>query len=193
MKLPTKTTNTLDLVTLVTPTDEVIGQMDKVAAHRGNGKLHRAISVFLFRKNLETNRVELLVQKRSAEKIVGAGEWANTVCGNVWPGESYAACAWRRLKMELGIEKNEQLVLQPAQKFQYQVQCNAEFSENEMDQVFVGWFDGVVRPNSTEVSEYAWIDWELVKQGNTDNDWAPWFEIMMKNTNIQESLNRFLC
>ncbi|MDQ5950941.1 MAG: isopentenyl-diphosphate Delta-isomerase, partial [Patescibacteria group bacterium] len=67
-----------DQVTLITEQDEVIGTMDKIEAHRGDGKLHRASSVFLFKKS-EDGEVELLVQQRSDKKIVGAGQWANTV------------------------------------------------------------------------------------------------------------------
>jgi len=50
---PTKTTTisrtfsqNLDQVVLVDKHDRVIGQADKIEAHRGSGQLHRAISVF---------------------------------------------------------------------------------------------------------------------------------------------------
>lgn len=152
----------LDQVTLVNSHDEVLGVMDKIEAHRGEAQLHRAISVYLFQKDKETGTVRLLIQQRSAQKIVGAYQWANTVCGNVWPTENYQECAYRRLKDELGITSAQ---LKPLHKFEYHLQCNEEFSEWEIDQVFVGWYDDEVQPNPDEVQNYAWVDWsELHKQ-----------------------------
>ncbi|NCN24372.1 MAG: isopentenyl-diphosphate delta-isomerase [Candidatus Pacebacteria bacterium CG10_big_fil_rev_8_21_14_0_10_42_12] len=171
----------LDKVILVNQKDEVIGEMDKMDAHRGEGKLHRAISVFLFRKLGDD--VELLIQQRSAKKIVGAHQWANTVCGNVRPGETYEVCARRRLEEELGII-DPQLILTPAKKFQYQVKCNEEFSENEIDQIFTGWFDGELNINPDEVQKVDWISWQSLQNGkyaDLEYNWAPWFVIMMES------------
>jgi isopentenyl-diphosphate delta-isomerase len=184
-KLSSHTHHT-DLVTLVTPEDLVIGTMDKIEAHRGQAKLHRAISVFLFRKN-EVGEVELLIQQRSKKKIVGAEQWANTVCGNVWPEESYEACAQRRLQFELGITQDQHgqpIELQPVEKFQYQVECNDEFSENEMDQVFMGWFDGAVVLNRDEVMATEWVSWEKICDRVVTKDWTPWFEIMLDKNDL---------
>jgi isopentenyl-diphosphate delta-isomerase type 1 len=175
-----------DLVTLVNLQDNVIGQMDKIEAHRGEGKLHRAISVFLFREHL--GKTELLIQQRSSQKIVGAHQWANTCCGNVWPGESYEECAFRRLKAELGILEVE---LKAVFKFQYQVRCNAEFSENEIDQVFVGWYDEVIAANPEEVQNSEWIIWNSTASGAPElgvRDWAPWFEIMMQKPDLTQAI-----
>ncbi len=171
----------LDKVLIVNAMDEIIGQMDKIEAHRGEGVLHRAISVLLFRTI--NGQQELLIQQRSDKKIVGAGQWANTCCGNVRPGESYEECAQRRLKEELGIENVE---LQPHCKFEYQVRCNAEFSEHEIDQVFVGWFDGNILPNPDEVKAIEWLRWNKenpmqVLQFRKQAEWAPWFEIVCRN------------
>src|SRR3989344_6441635 len=121
----------LDQVILVDEADNQIGTMDKVAAHRGQGRLHRAISVFLF-----NDQGQLLIQQRSQEKITAQGQWGNTCCGNVRPGESYQECAYRRLREELGIA--EGVTLAPVRKFSYFARCGEEFSEREIDQVFVG-------------------------------------------------------
>lgn len=152
--------HSLDQVTLVDERDQAIGSMDKVEAHRGEAKRHRAISAFLLRKAKKQTgqeRVELLIQQRSEQKIVGANQWANTVCGNVRPKENYEHCAYRRLKEELGIRE---VNLQPMYTFEYHLKCNAEFSEWEIDQVFVGQYDGEVNPNPDEAQAFAWIDWE---------------------------------
>lgn len=171
-----------DLVTLVSEKDQVIGTMDKIDAHRGEGKLHRASSVFLFRKNA-ADEIEFLVQKRSEKKIVGAGQWANTVCGNVWPDESYEECARRRLLFELGIN-DDLLELKDTVTFRYQTKCNEEFSENEIVHIFEGWYGGEVNPNSEEVADWRWLKWKdahELKKVESDWQWTPWFELYMKN------------
>src|SRR3989344_433383 len=91
-----------NLVTLVDESDQVIGEMERIEAHNGDAFRHRAISVYLFRRSAN-GKIELLIQRRAAKKFTGAHQWANTVCGNVWPGESYEACAYRRLQVELNI------------------------------------------------------------------------------------------
>ena len=168
----------LDQVILVNEKDEQIGSMDKIEAHRGKGTLHRAISVYLFNK-----KAELLIQQRSAKKIVGAGQWANTVCGNVRPSETYQQCAYRRLAEELGIE-SQNVKIKPIHKFQYQVKCNEEFSENEIDQVFLGFYDGKVKPNPYEVQQKRWINWQSLLAGKTDLKLAPWFKIMLNDKKL---------
>jgi len=37
-----------ELLILVNPQDEIIGYLDKKACHQGEGKLHRAFSIFIF-------------------------------------------------------------------------------------------------------------------------------------------------
>ena len=187
----------LDQATLVDKNDQVIGQMDKVEAHLGQGQLHRAISVYLFRQ--VDDQVQLLIQQRSRQKIVGSLQWANTVCGNVWPIENYLECAKRRLK--------------PVTKFQYQVRCNPKFSENEIDQVFAGWYDDRVTLNPDEVSDFMWLNWpdlllalnngQMQKYGQaeinvfaegleTEIILAPWLVVMLKNQQVVNKLETFL-
>jgi isopentenyl-diphosphate delta-isomerase type 1 len=188
------------MVTLVNEQDEVIGETGIIEAHKGKGLLHRAISVFLFRKNADA--IELLMQQRSQGKIVGAQEWANTVCGNVRPGETYEACAERRLQQELGITFSRSS-LQPLTKFRYQVQCNETYSENEMDLIFAGWYEGEVLPQPAEVMAVAWLPWRVLQENSRDIKkeliWnnkrlklAPWFMMMLADTTIQERLVKFM-
>lgn len=176
-----------DLVTLVNEQDEVIGQADKYDAHRNPAKLHRAISVYLF-----NNKGELLLQKRSAKKIVGAHQWANTCCGNVWPGESYEECAKRRLQVELGINDVE---IEQIYKFIYAVQCNEEYGEHEMDVVFIGRYEGEVTQNKEEVADVTWMSWEKLinnKRLTINNEpAAPWFKIMLADKQLVQQIENW--
>ena|SRR5258708_1971456 len=173
----------LDQVILVNEQDQEIGTMDKIEAHRGSGKLHRAISVFL-----KNQKGEWLMQQRSEKKIVGALQWANTCCGNVRPGESYEECAQRRLREELGIVG---VKLQPVKKFQYQTRCNQNFSEKEMDTVFTGSFSDTPKLNSDEVAAIQWMrDGEVVEKlaKDTEKKFVPWLHIMVEQQGIFSKL-----
>ncbi|MGD9129411.1 MAG: NUDIX domain-containing protein [Candidatus Woesebacteria bacterium] len=178
---------------LVDQDDREIGVMEKYQVHENPPKLHRAVSVWLINDN-----GEVLFQKRSKKKIVGAGLWANTICGNVRLGESYKACAFRRLKEELGMEKvlmgenskkdnsadggckrggkkpvygqkdreglsektakKKLLQLKPIYTFSYKAYGNEQYSEHEIDKVFIGKYNGKVKINPDEVSEVAWFN-----------------------------------
>lgn len=153
--------NDKDKVMLVDENNKYIAKMDKYEAHKHPAKLHQAVSVWLINDN---NQV--LMQRRSAQKIVGASWWGNAICGNVRPSEIYSACANRRLKEEIGIENVQ---LKPVYKFKYKAYCNETYGEYEFDQVFVGKFNGEPVLNKEEVTEIAWISLEELVKNITVN------------------------
>lgn len=178
-----------DQVTLVTEDDVVIGALDKYEAHRVPAQLHRAVSVFLFRTG--SQGPELLIQQRSSAKIVGALQWANTACGNVWPGEAYEQCATRRLKNELGISRTS---LQDLYTLRYAAPCNEQYAENEIDHVFVGWYNGLVSLHPDEVAAVEWVAWDTVVQfqGFATRPLAPWFSIMLQEDALVSQITSFV-
>lgn len=188
-----------DLVTLVDRTGKVLGSMDKYEAHRGEGKLHLACSVFLFRHHPTTQAVQLLIQQRSPLKIVGQWQWGNTVCGNVRPDESAEECAHRRLWEELALTS---IQLKEVITFYYQAPCNEEYSEHELDHVFAGWTQiEDVSPNPKEVITTDWIDWPFIRNQDgqqqmeqflTLRDFAPWFRLFIHSDNVRLALEAFL-
>jgi len=150
-------------VLLVNLDNEPVGQMDKLKAHEHPVKLHRASSVWLINK-----KGQILLQERSAKKIVGAGWWANAICGNVRPTEIYYDCARRRLREEIGIiDGKVDGKIEPIYKFVYKAYCNDKYGEHEFDQVYVGSYNGEIIFNEDEVSRVAWVDFDdLVAQIN---------------------------
>lgn len=176
----------LDQVTLVNEQDIVIGAMDKIEAHRTPAKRHRAISVFLW-----NSEGKLLMQRRSAQKIVGAGLWANTCCGNVRPVEDYLGCALRRLREELSITDAPNLT--PLDKFEYTVPCNSEFSEWEIDQIYWGVYDGDVTPVAKEVQEYSWKPIHMVERELQEHpeQFVPWLPILLRQPQLQQKWREY--
>lgn len=170
-----------DQVILVNELDEPVGTMDKIEAHRGDGQRHRAISVFLF-----NTKHQLLMQQRSPLKIVGGMQWANTCCGNVWPNESRLDCALRRLNVELGITTAQ---LSSLYTFEYHVQANAEFSEWEIDEIYIGTYEGIIIPNPNEVVATAWKSKQEIEEwiASHPDEIAPWFTLMFHDKRLQHA------
>ena len=107
---------------LVDKDDNVLGYKDKLSCHEGDGILHRAFSIFIFNK-----KKQLLLQKRSDQKLLWPLFWSNSCCSHPRQGEDYETAIHRRLKEELNIDtelknlpwqqdKKQQIVqhLQPA-------------------------------------------------------------------------------
>jgi isopentenyl-diphosphate delta-isomerase len=155
-------------VILVDKQDKIVGIESKLAAHQGKAKLHRAISVQLFNR-----KGELLIQQRSKYKRLFPLVWANTVCTDVRPYETYQQAAQRRLKEEFGLKAS----LTPAFKFNYSARWQSG-SEREIDQAFFGRATGQPKPDSKEIADWKYVSLKKAKQ--LVKDFAPWFQIILK-------------
>src|SRR5689334_14921661 len=121
----------MEYVILVDASDNELGTMDKMEAHR-KGVLHRAFSILLF-----NSKGEILLQKRSSLKYHSAGLWTNTCCSHPKPNEPMTTAAQRRLSEEMGINASLEFLY----KFQYQVQLDNGLIEHELDHVYIGLFN----------------------------------------------------
>lgn len=157
-------------VILVDKLDKILGIEEKAKAHLGRGRLHRAISVQLYNQ-----KQELLIQKRSAKKQLFAGFWANTVCTDVRPYETYLVAAKRRLQEEFSLAVNK---LKPIFKISYSASSGKKHSERELDQVFIGLVTDPPQPNSAEISAWQYLSLDRLK--NSSLKLAPWFKLILK-------------
>ncbi|MEE4184690.1 MAG: isopentenyl-diphosphate Delta-isomerase [Gammaproteobacteria bacterium] len=133
---------------LVDADDNQVGTLEKVDCHLGAGRLHRAFSVFLFNP-----AGELLIQQRSAAKMLWGGYWANSCCSHPRAGEDTLAAAHRRLQEELGVSAE----LSYLYKFVYHAQFGDIGAEYENCWVFAGHFDGQVAINPEEISDWRFV------------------------------------
>ena len=85
----------LDQLILVDSADQQIGSMTKPDCHLGTGTLHRAFSIFIFNQ-----AGDVLLQRRSKQKMLWPGYWSNACCSHPRLGETSEAAAHRRLKQE---------------------------------------------------------------------------------------------
>lgn len=171
-----KTENS-EYVVLVDEQDNELGTMEKMQAHR-EGKLHRAVSVFIF-----NSKQELLLQKRADEKYHSAGLWTNTCCSHPYHNEKPEVAAHRRLQQEMGLICE----LKFAFTFIYKAYLDNNLTEHELDYVYIGVSDNLPKQNPAEVS-----DWKYISVNELDaeikshpENYTEWFKICYANWHEQ--------
>ena len=148
---------------------------DAVKIHQGHATLHRAFSIFLFGTD-----GRLLMQQRSKHKKTFPLAFTNTVCShqrNVDESDEYF-CR-QRLLDEVGIDVAEDQ-FQYIMSIEYRSMANLEFSENEIDRIFVAVVDiklDTVVPNALEVNTIVYMDDAEIANLLQDNCCfvSPWF------------------
>ena len=162
-----------DTLILVDGKDNEIGYEEKQEIHRNPVPLHRAFSIFIFNK-----AGRMLIQRRNSKKVTWGGVWSNACCSHPRKGESLQDAARRRLKEELGFATE----LRHLFHFTYDAVWNKEWGEHEFDHVFVGEYDGEVKPDKEEAEDYRWADVdELVKDMKSHPErYTPWFRMIIE-------------
>lgn len=155
---------------LVDSSDTVLGYLDKAACHDGDGRLHRAFSLFIFNAT-----GELLVQRRAAGKRLWPGYWSNSCCSHPRRDETMAVATQRRCTQELGFATE----LDYLYTFEYAASYLDEGTERELCSVFVGSFDGEPNVNATEIDEWRWISTDELAAAleDTPEAYTPWFKM----------------
>lgn len=159
-----------DTLILVNSTDAEVGFETKRACHDGDGKLHRAFSVFLFNP-----AGQVLLHKRAAGKRLWAGYWSNSCCSHPRRGEVADSAAVRRTMEELRIEA----VLKYLFKFEYHARFGEAGSEHELCYVYVGRSAQTPSPDPDEIDEWAWLDPAAVDEAiaASPDRYTPWFKM----------------
>lgn len=135
-----------EMLILVDPNDQEIGQAEKLDAHR-RGLLHRAFSIIVW-----DGHGRMLLQQRDTGKYHSGGLWTNTCCGHPRPDEPVAAAASRRLLEEMGFS----CPLTPLGTISYRAEFDNGLIEHELVHVFRGVYEGPVHANPQEAEAFAW-------------------------------------
>lgn len=158
---------------VVNKQDKVIGKYSREVCHLGKGKLHRAFSVFVVNK-----KGEILLQKRSKFKKLWPGFWSNACCSHFTEISNKKKQAEKRLREEMGFTCPLKFLF----KLRYQARFKNIGSENEITYVFLGRYNGKVKPDPKEVAEYRWLDPTGLEREIREKPeiFAPWFREAMK-------------
>lgn len=159
-------------VILVDEHDNILGEEEKLKAHQA-GKLHRAISVFVF-----NSRGDFLIQQRADCKYHSAGLWSNTCCSHPRAGEGIMAAAERRLKEEMGMSS---VNLKNLFSFIYKTELDNGLIEHELDHVLVANSLDLPASNPKEVKNYKYVSYDFLKKDLKDHPtiYAEWFKILI--------------
>ena len=175
-----------DLLILVDSNNKPLGTASKFDAHSGSGQLHRAFSAFVV-----DDQCRLLLQKRSAEKRLWPGFWANSCCSHPRVGEETIDAVSRRVEEELGASVS-------APEYLFAFEYSAEFgqlgSEREFCLVYETKLEtgSDVNPNATEVSDWGWYAATEIETWleNSPDDFTPWFKLEWPRV---RQLSKWLC
>ncbi|OPX94097.1 MAG: Isopentenyl-diphosphate Delta-isomerase [Syntrophorhabdus sp. PtaB.Bin006] len=159
----------MDELILVDAKDNDIGYAEKESCHIIPTKLHRAFSIFIL-----DSTGAMLIHKRSPVKKTWPDFWSNSCCSHPRKGEDLPDAVARRLQEELGFA----CPLQHLFRFTYKSNYDNEYGEHEIDHVFIGQYDGEVRPNPDEIADFKFI---TVKELSQDVEvhpekYTPWFK-----------------
>lgn len=148
--------------------DNSIGTATKEDCHK-KGILHRAFSVFI------VDGTNILLQKRSNEKYHSGGLWSNSCCSHPRFGETLEDAVARRLYEELGIECAREC--EEIASFVYYHRFDRELFEYEYDHVFIGKYNGAVKPNPNEIMDIKWVNMEELAESIRVNPeiYTTWF------------------
>lgn len=154
---------------LVDEEDNEIGYLSKAKSHDGQGRLHRAFSIFLFNRN-----GELLLQRRGKKKRLWPEYWSNSCCSHPRKGESMQVATQRRVQEELGLE----VALEYVYRFRYRASYGECGSEHELCSVYLGRCDRQARPNETEIDELRFVSADELQAelAAYPGRFTPWFQ-----------------
>lgn len=160
-----------NLVVLVDEKDRELGTMDKLLAHQNGGRLHRAISIFIF-----NSRGETMLQQRALTKYHTPGRWTNTCCSHPFPNESVIDAAHRRLAEEMGFDCE----LEEKFAFTYLAEVGNGLTESEYDHVLFGTYDGRPRLNPEEAMAFRWIGMDALNAEirKSPESFTPWLRVI---------------
>jgi len=159
-------------IILVDQNDNQTGIAEKLEAHQ-KGLLHRAFSIVIF-----DHHGNMLLQKRALEKYHSAGLWTNACCSHPAPGEDTKEAAIIRLEKEMGFQTN----IEKTFDILYKIELENGIIEHEFDHVFIGRWEGVPKPDPSEVSDWKWISQEDLKSDLKlyPENYTYWFKLIME-------------
>ena len=117
----------------------------------------------------------MLLQKRALRKYHSPGLWSNACCSHPFPSEEIQVAALRRLQEEMGFTSP----IEEAFHFSYNISFENGLTENEIDHVFVGKYDGELSANPEEIADYTYRSMEEIRQDLIDKPerYTAWFRI----------------
>lgn len=180
-------TSSTEQVVLLDDNFQPIGTADKASIHDANTPLHLAFSCYLF-----NNQGQILLTRRSLDKVAWPGVWTNSFCGHPLPDEVFSDALHRRAEYELGAQICD--IRCVCEDFQYIARDNSGVVENEFCPVFQARLTSTLSPRASEVADLAWIDFDdlLLSVQTAPFAFSPWMREQLNHrelvTHIKQGL-----
>ncbi|WP_459193765.1 NUDIX hydrolase [Halosimplex sp. J119] len=166
-------------VIAVDENDEEQGLVNRLDAHTGDGRRHRAFTSLLFD---EDDRI--LLAQRSPKKRLWDTYWDGTVASHPVQGQTQIEATRQRLEEELGVTPDQYDDLRVTDRFEYKRYYMDEGVEHEVCAVLKATLlDTSLDPDPEEVGGIMWVPYERLYEHPR---WyrqlrlCPWFEIAMR-------------
>ncbi len=158
-------------IAIVNQHDQVIGYKSKEMVH-AEGLLHRAFSILIC-----NDRGQMLIHQRAHDKYHSPGLWTNACCSHLTEGEHMESVIYKRLLHEMGF----QCPLSHQFTFHYRIDFDNGLTENEIDWVYIGLYNGNPNSNPEEVAAWKWvdIDWLINDMEQNPLNYTYWFRHIM--------------
>ncbi len=168
-----------DHVVLVDERDVPLGRADRDAAHRGEGRLHRAFTLLVLDED-----ERLLLARRAQDKALWAGCWDGTLASHPAHGESYVDAAVRRLDQELVRRGLARPAPVPLVRFRYQARDGDRGSEHELCTALAVRLpaEDVLASADGEIDALEWIDAStfIDRAGREPRTLCPWLLMALR-------------
>ena len=162
-------------VVLVDDRGREIDLADKIAAHRGEGRLHRAFTCLLF-----DDQKRLLLGRRAPAKLLWPGYWDATVASHPASGESDLDAARRRIHEEVAVGAVDLIHLAA---INYHARYDVHWSEWEFCALLLGRLAGSPTPVADEIDELAWVPIDKLDEFTATRPVTPWFVLAWEKLN----------
>ncbi|WP_372378080.1 isopentenyl-diphosphate Delta-isomerase [Vibrio natriegens] len=168
-------------IVLLNDQKNIIGYADKNQTHNTETPFHLAFSCYLF-----NDSGEILLTRRSLNKLAWPGVWTNSFCGHPLPEEKIENAVKRRALEELKADINNIYCIE--QNFSYIERDKNGIVENEFCPIYIATLHNELAPIPSEVIDWAWIkiDAILASVKNTPFIFSPW---MVKQLSIPSVVN----
>ena len=163
----------MDNIILVDEKDNEIWLGEKMNVHK-KWLLHRAISVLIL-----NSKWEMLLQQRAFNKYHCGWMWSNTTCTHPFLNENNIDAAHRRLKEEMWFDTKLDEIFQ----FHYTAHFDNWLTENEIDHVFLWYYDWEINLNPDEANDYKRLSIEKLTEDIAINPqiYTQWFKIILEH------------
>ena len=156
------------MLILVDHSDEIVGYAPRSTCHRGTGKLHRAITVFLF-----NSQGEVLLQRRKSRLWDGHWDIAGATHPLHYPGhdESYAEAGARCLQTEWGVRTPLEHVVGFTYYARFHRSCESEYCV-----LLAGHQRGIVQMNPDYAYDLCWMNCQEFQRDIAEQPslYTPW-------------------